>query len=81
MMELRQSVDERANGFAVPHIKHGELGTHERGRLARSMDLGVRDACRKHNRAQREKPFRDRRADAGSSAGDENLAPLKESRF
>jgi hypothetical protein len=45
------------------------------------MDLGVRGACREHSRAQREKALRDRRADAGGSTGDENLAPLKETGF
>ena len=80
-MEARQSVDERADGFAVPHVKRLELRALKRRDLARSVDLARCHTCRKHTRAQRQKAFRDRCADARSPAGDENLAPLKETRF
>ena len=64
MMEPRQSVDERADGFAVAHIKRRELRPFKRRELARRVDLGVCGAGRKHTGAQCEEAFRDCRADA-----------------
>ncbi len=64
MMESWQSVDERAVGFAVTHVERRETRPFKGRVLARSVDLGVRGACRKDIGAQREKAFRDRRADA-----------------
>jgi hypothetical protein len=75
LMEPRERVD----GFAVPHVKRCE-SRPSREALARSMDLGVSGACREHIRA----PPSARKLSAiaapmpRGSAGDENLAPLKE---
>ena len=48
MMKPRQSVDERADGFAVAHVKRRELRSFKGRVVARSVNLGVRGACRKH---------------------------------